>query len=332
MQNALGNIGDTAAMPRHQGRVPRIFQEYRNHFGLLWRVMLPVIVVSLVFNSTFFLVAKLANPEALWRLSTSGNITAFGQLSATPIGVHSSVGFHGAAFGIGFLWLAMCPLSLIIIYQHREKNVTFGEVWRLTRRKALSILAAWPLMLLVMGAPVLILIFIAGVLEEFLIQGTLMGPALLPTLIAGAIAVYFLVKWSLYNQCIIIENLSIVAALRRSSELVRGRWGQLFGMYLLLTLGTMVFTTAVFGLTLLFFSVVASEFAPLREVLQSGKFFGLFVGGQVQITLPDAPVWGIGVMVTLNTLINAVLAPIWAIVTTHLYMERAGTPEQAVSV
>lgn len=41
---------------------------------------------------------------------------------------------------------------------------------------------------------------------------------------------YFMVKWSLYNQGIIIENLSAVAAFRRSSEFVRGTWGQFFGM------------------------------------------------------------------------------------------------------
>ena len=220
MQHVLEN---TQTVQRQHGRVSTIFRAYRNRFGLFWRVMFPIIIVSLVFNSALFLVVKLANPEALWEFSTSGNISASGQFSPTSIGVNSSVGFHGAAFDIGFLWLAMCPLTLIIIYQHREKNVTSGEVWRLTRSKALSILGAWALMLLAIGAPMLILIFIVDVLDAFLIQGTLMGPALLPTLIAGAIVVYFFVKWSLYNQCIIIENLSIVAAFQRSSELVRGR-------------------------------------------------------------------------------------------------------------
>ena len=69
MQNALGNIGDTAAMPRHQGRVPRIFQEYRNHFGLFWRVMLPVIIVSFVlYSALFLLLLNYGFPEAQWRL------------------------------------------------------------------------------------------------------------------------------------------------------------------------------------------------------------------------------------------------------------------------
>lgn len=164
---------------------------------------------------------------------------------------------------------------------------------------------------------------------QFLIQDASVGLStsiFLFLLIVGIATVYFVVKWSLCNQCVIIENLSAIAALRRSSELVKGAWGQFFGLYLLLILVTMLFTTTVLGLTLLLFSVAAPEFAPLREVLQSGKFFSLFFGGYVRITLARAPIWAVGVMVVVNTLIHATLAPIWATLTTHLYMERAGTP------
>ena len=96
-------------------------------------------------------------------------------------------------------------------------------------------------------------------------------------------------------------------------------------MYLLLVLGTTVFRIAVLGLTLLLFSAAAPEFVLLREVLLSGKFVGLFFGNHVQITLQQVPIWAIAAMVTVYTLTNAVLAPIWALLTTHLYMERAGT-------
>ncbi len=337
MQHVLESNSNVSGIPRRQRLVPMIFREYRNHFGLFWRVMFPVIIVSLVLNSAIFLFFKLRVPEAQWTFGTSQGVGArslstseTSQSSPKPTGVQSSVGFNGSSFDIGLLWLTMGPLALIIVHRHRGENVTSGEVWQQTRRKAGSILGACILMLLVVGGPFIILTLIMAGFIEFVIPDSPTGfPApILFMLIAGVIAVYFLVKWSLCNQGIILENLSAISALRRSSELVQGRWGQFFGMYLLLTLGTMVFTTAVLSLTLLLFSVVSPEFMPLREVLQSGKFFGLFFGGRVQITLQSAPVWAIGVMVALNTLINAVLAPIWAILTTYLYMERAGIPEQ----
>lgn len=336
MQNALGNIGDTAAMQRRQGMVPRIFQEYRNHFGLFWRVMLPVIIVSIVG----FLFFNFVVPEAQWTFSTSGvkasSLYTFDHESRTikpaPVrtGVTASVGFDLSSFGIGLLWLTMCPLALVIVYQHKGINVTSGEVWRRTCRKLFSILGACILMLLASGGPFIILAGVMAGFTEYLIQDLLTGPSTLfgfLTLLSGVVAVYFLVRWSLYNQCIIVENLPAIAALRRSGELVRGAWGRFFGTYLLLALVTTVFTTAVIILTLFLFSMTAPEFAKLAEVLQSGKFFGFFFGGYAAINLPSPPIWAITMMVTVNTLIHAILTPIWAIVTTHLYMERAGTPE-----
>ena len=334
MQDALEDTGDTTFVPQHSRLIPTIFKGYRNHFGLFWRVMLPVIVFSLLFNITLFQFFKLRVPEARWTFSTSQGVSArtlsaFDSLSGTsqplqePTGVISAVGFSGSSFHIGFLWLAICPLVFIIVHQYRGVAVTFGEVWQHTLRKIWTILGAGILLVaLVVGISLLVfpLMFLVG-------EGSigLGAPIFLFVLIPGIPITYFMVKWSLYNQGIIIENLSAIAALRRSNELVRGKWGQFFGMYLLLALVTMVFTTAVLGLTLLVFSVIAPEFAPLREVLQSSKFFGLFVGGMIKITLDSVPVWAIGTMVTINTLIHAILAPIWALLTTHLYMERAGT-------
>ncbi len=345
MQHVLENTSKAGATQRQQGFVPTIFREYRNHFSLFWRVMLPLIIVSLIFNTALFLLFKFGVPEAQWSFSTSEGIGAYSSLpliksSGTPqlppktTEVDSGVGFNASSLSIGFLWLAMCPLAFIIVNHYRGINVSSGEAWQHTRRKAISILGICILMLLATGGPFIILALIVAGFTDFLIQSVSAGysaPLFLFMLIAGVVAAYFLVKWSLSNQCVIIENLSAVAALRRSSELVRGAGGRFFGMYLLLALVTMVFTTAVLGLTLLLFSAVTPEFAPLREVLQSGKFFGLFFGGYVKITLQIPPIWAIGVIVVVNTLIDAVFAPIWAILTTHLYMERARVPEQPVS-
>ena len=340
MQDVLENTDNTPPVPQQSGLIATIFRGYWNHFGLFWRVMLPVIIVSLAFYSALFLFAKLWISEAQWTFSTSGEITVFSgstgthQSSSKPMGVKTTGGLSGSTFDIGFLWFPMCPLAFIIVHQYRGTNATSGKAWRHTRRKIVSILGIWVLFgLLVTAAFFTIVIPILTGFSQVLIPYVPVAPAtpILLLMIVGIPAVYFLVKWSLYNQGIIIENLSAIAALRRSSELVRGKWKQFFGMYLLLVFGTMVFTTAVLGLTLLLFSVVAPEFVPLREILLSEKFFDLFFGVQVQITLQHTPVWAIAVMVVVNILIDAILAPIWALLTTHLYMERTGTEQNAIS-
>lgn len=340
MQDVLENTDNTPPVPQQSGFIATIFRGYWNHFGLFWRVMLPVIIVSLAFYCALFLFSKLWISEAQWTFSTSGEITVFSgsigthQSSSKPMGVKTTSGFSGSTFDIGFLWFAMCPLAFIIVHQYRGTNATSGKAWRHTRRKIVSILGIWVLFgLLATAVFFTIVIPILTRFSQVLIPYVPVAPAtpILLLMIVGIPAVYFLVKWSLYNQGIIIENLSTIAALRRSSELVSGKWRQFFGMYLLLVCGTTVFTTAVFGLTLLLFSVVAPEFVPLREILLPEKFFDLFFGVQVQITLQHTPVWAIAVMFVVNILIDAILAPIWALLTTHLYMERAGIQQSAVS-
>ena len=122
MQNELENAGHTATASQQAGFITTIFKGYQNHFGLFWRVMLPVIVFSFLFNITLFLFFKLGVPEAQWTFSTTQRIGArtlsvFDSSSGTsqplrePTGVTSAVGFSGSSFHIGFLWLAMCPLD-----------------------------------------------------------------------------------------------------------------------------------------------------------------------------------------------------------------------------
>ncbi len=323
MQNVLENMGNTTSVPQQSGFISTIFREYRNHFGLFWRVMLPLIVVSLILSMGWFLFFKQMTPEAQWTFSTSGGVSSLTSASKS-LGVKTYVGFHGSAIDIGFLWLAIGSLAFIIVHHHRGVAVTFDETWQQTRRKIAPILGILGVYILFwylsMGAGI---VFVSLMLRRAPVG---LGVAMYLILSLVSLAMfYFLIKWSLSNQCIIIENLPVVAALRRSAQLVRGTWGRFFGMYLLLVFGTMVFTTAILGLTLLLFSVSAPEFAPLREVLLSGKFFSIFLGRHVQITLQDGPAWAIAVILVVSTLIDAIIAPIWALLTTHLYMERAGT-------
>jgi Vacuolar protein sorting-associated protein 62 len=64
--------------------------------------------------------------------------------------------------------------------------------------------------------------------------------ALHVTVIGIPVEIWLVVRWSLFSQCVVLEELSWWAALRRSSALVRGRWWRVAGI-----------TLAVVGLSLL---------------------------------------------------------------------------------
>ena len=290
--------------------------------------MMPIIIFSVLFDIGENFSSSFFGPENVWLFDTALGLVVGEYPKSTSVDWGMIFGFH--SFSISWLWLTVSPLIFAIVERRRDVEVAARGAWRRARSQAGPILAASFLLYLLglvalLGFLILTLKVIPGIPDAPFGSSLCLGIFL----IVGGI-IYLGVNWSLYNQIIIIEDQqSTIASLRRSSELVRGMWGRAFGMYLLLALATVVLTSTILGLTLLLFSVTVPEFAPLREVLLSVKFLTLFVGGYARISFENAPsFWTVGVMVLVNTLIHAFLAPVWAILTTHLYMERAAISHQ----
>ena len=332
MTDIVENTHATDMPTQQPSLISKIFRCYRENFWLFWRIMLPFVVLGFLFYFGLSLLESLfdsvSDPKNLWRFDTARGlaVSKYPREDVIASGsVDSGMTFSFHAFSIGFLWLAICPLTFVIVRYYRGAEVTIRRVWERTRPKIGSILRGF----------VLLYFFAAVGLFAFLVltSGILPMPAApnasslcLGLFLISVVLIYFAVNWSLYNQIIIIEDQRLaIEAMRRSSTLVRGVWGRTFGMYLLLALVTMVFTSVVLGLTLLVFSLTVPEFAPIQKVLLSPEFFTLFFGGYARISFESAPnFWTVAVMVLVNTLVHAVIAPVWAILMTHLYLERTG--------
>jgi energy-converting hydrogenase Eha subunit A len=139
-----------------------------------------------------------------------------------------------------------------------------------------------------------------------------------------------MVTLSLYNPCLILENSSLIGIFRRSHTLVSGARLRFVGIYFLTGWITAVITSVLTGVALLVFSVFISELAPVREALSSLKFLTLFIGADVEVVLPQ--VLGTPATVAIlvvKGLIATFLVPIWAILTTRLYLERVEAIREA---
>ena len=316
--------------------ISAIVRHYRENFYLFWRIMIPLIFLSFLLDIAILYGFYHNITDTVWTVSTSSgfSVTRFFETdpsSETSFTFSSSITF--------FLWFVMCPLALAVFQIHRGMNVSSRSVWRQTLRRIRSIVVA-SLLLLIRCAIVLVpllLVFLAlAPLPGALI---LLALIILLAFIAACIIVYFAVRWSLYNQCIIIEGLTAKAAFRRSSELVRYKWWAFFGRYLLLTWTSSVLIGLIFAITLILLSIANPEFMPIREALLPDRFVTLFFGvdvkftfngqglafGDVAATLDGSPsFWAIGVILVVKTLLYAALAPIWALLTTHLYLQRTG--------
>ena len=316
------NMPEASGVHRRPGLILTTFRFYVTHFGLLWRVMIPVIICfGLSELAGLFSPYLPPRTEVAWIFDTIRGIDT--KESPTSIGVKSGAGFGGSAYNYPFILLAMCPLAITIVQLWRGENVTARGMWHQAKRKISSALGAYFFLVapgFVAGGVALTLLTSNKAYLGFPPSGDV--TVILFTVVA--VIVYWTVHWSLYNQCLIVEDLRVIPALRRSYELVGEAWGRFTVVYLGLLAAGMVFTAVLFGLTLSMFSIAVPEFAPLQEILLSSKFYTLFVGGYVRLTLEHAPsLWIVAVMLVIKLFISAFLAPIWAIVTTHFYLEKS---------
>jgi hypothetical protein len=226
------------------------------------------------------------------------------------------------------LLFAYCPLSLAIAHISRDSQVsdntknytplTAREMWRHTGRKALTVFAAFVLFILIVDVAATLYGLIS-----WLIPSLSRLPMELPFIFTIVPHIYFLVTLSLYNPCLILEDNSIVCIFRRSHTLVSGARLRFAGIYLLTSWIASIITSLLLGAALLVFSIFIPDLAPIRVALFPLKFLILFIGGDIEVVLPQ-------MLSTLPTVLILIvkgfvatfLVPIWAILTTHLYLER----------
>ena len=241
---------------------------------------------------------------------------------------------------ITFLLLTFCPLSLAVARISAVSQIsnttedlsmpTAREIWRDTGRKAFTIFAALFIFILLIDVVAnlygLVLLLVPSLDRMLPFQLT----SFLFT-VSWVFHIYFLVTMSLYNPCLILENNSLIGVFRRSHALVSGAKLRFFGIYFLTGWIASVLIAVLLGTAFLVFSLFVPELAQIRHALPPLKFLSLFIGGDIEVVLPallSVPVT-VAILIV-KGLIATFLVPIWAILTTLLYLERVSLESHAV--
>ena len=366
---------------RHTKLTKTIFTQYRDYFGLFWRIMLPIAIVAIAlevvvfFNSVTRVEKYIDDTFSENTYTTVGNVnTASGiyptmsmskrDVSAAPstpdvnsqlfpIPYYSSTDSDGTTwqwelsfqlfdFGPGpliLLLLTLCPLSLAVARISRGStsqesvSLTAYDIWRQIGRKFLVILGAALLFVLITDVGTYLHLTILWLVRAYLPLHLSLSDLALSPYIFGILVLlrcYFLVTLSLYNPCLILEKNHIISVFRRSHTLVSGARLRFFGIYLLTGWIASVTTSVLLGAVLLAFSVFIPDLTQVRDALSTLRFLTLFIGGDVEVVLPQllsAPVT-VAILIV-KGLIATFLAPIWAILTTHLYFARVDAIKEA---
>lgn len=325
---------DTMDIKRHVGIVElfrNVFRLYRTHCGIFWRIMIPIIIISILVDSLILLYSYRSFPEISWLVGTKNGVT-IKWLFETEGNWNWTITYSSVI--LLFLWFTMFPLILCTAQLYRGKDVNFKSVWHDTISRIKTIIGA---NLYLLGVIVIIVVcFLSLSLSGFTVP--LFQP-MVGILAFISIMTYFFVKMSLFLHGIMIDNLSAIKAFRRSSQLVSGRWVGFFVRYLILIWFSGVVISILFSLTYIILSTVEPQFVQLRNVLLSGRIMTLLTGIDVSFTylnrqfefgnitsnlLGQPKYWIVGVLFVIKTVIYGIFTPVWAILTTHLYFEQAG--------
>ena len=293
--------------------------------------MLPVLILSILLDSFIYYYFYNHLPNTT---STVGTLDGLKVTSKGQIGNLNWILTFGSTIML-FLWFSICPLILSVSELCHGRDAYVKDIWERTLLKAKSIIGAF-LFLLLVGFIVLVCFFV--LMSIILSQGTQFYAIPLMLLLV-CIGVYFTVKWSQFNQGIILENETAINSFRRSSNLVHGVWGVFFKRYLLLLWGSSVFISLTFGLTYSILTIVDPQFTLIRDELLSGRILTLLLGidfgasfndmsiafGNVSAVLNNTPTYFvILVLLILKTVLYGFFAPVWAILKTHLYFQQTG--------
>ena len=273
-------------------------------------------------------------PDVNWQMLP---IPYFTSTDSEGITWHWRINVQSFDYGpLSLLLLTLCPLSLAVARISRSSQVsevaqdltppTAREMWRQTGRKAFKILIAFFLFILCVDVVSYLNILVSWLLPS-LVRGFFIELVFILTIVYQA---YFLVTLSLYNPCLILENNAIIGVFRRSHALVSGARLRFFGIYLLTGWLVSVVTSVLLGVALFAFSMFIPDLAPVRDALPPLKFLSLFIGGDIEIVLPQLlSVPATVVILIVKGLIATFWVPIWAILTTHLYFQRVDRIKEA---
>ncbi|MFE5242198.1 hypothetical protein ACFRBN_18665 [Streptomyces sp. NPDC056627] len=120
------------------------------------------------------------------------------------------------------------------------RPVSFGTVWRRAWSRVTPVIGTLVLTALIAVVPIVLLMvtFFAVIISAITLDGgggtaVAMGLGVLGVLLTAPLAAWLWIKFCLAPTVVVFEGQGPIAALRRSSQLVRGDWWRIFGITLL---------------------------------------------------------------------------------------------------
>jgi hypothetical protein len=264
-----------------------------------WYFVLPMLIISLIFS----LLLALFLPSDLVETLNSLNGTTIGDYNytynyseANNIDFQSITGnaISEAASTAGIIILLVLIsiiilIFFIIIFYLGYLNILYAAMFNEKGTLSLSAIKSqsknyfWKflgLMFIMMlsffvlvGIPLLLGLLFLFLLKDTIVLGIIIFVLLI--LVGVILAYWIMIKWSFSIFALMIENKGIIDSIKRSSEIVNGRWWKVFGYTLLI----MIIVSAIFSVPYTLISILSMlfQFALIFALMAGGIVFSITI-------------------------------------------------------
>ena len=211
---------------------------------------------------------------------------------------------------IPFVIVSTGAVIIVTAAIYLGENITSTAALQQTLRRFWHLLACHLIWVLVATIPFISLSF----LVPFMLRGTPLVSILFIPLSIAPFSIYFAVRWGFIAETLLLEKTNVQNAFKRSSELVRGRWGRVFGiLVLILLLSAAIHYILEISLGMIFVLAKAAGGTDLKTVIQWAV---------METELGSGSLLFYAIMTSTDLILKTFIFPIWVIGVVLLYFDQ----------
>ena len=189
-----------------------------------------------------------------------------------------------------------------------EKHITSTDALKQTLRRFWHLLGGYLLWVTILVIPLIVtLLFLSSSITRG-ISSFLFIP-----LVFAPFVIYFAVRWGFVFEVLLLEKTNVQNAFKRSSELVRGTWWRVFGLFVLIFL----LSVAI----LYIFEISLGTIFILTKVAGGTDFKELIQWSVMEEDLGSSNLIFYAIMTCADLLLKTLIFPIWVIGIVLLYFD-----------
>ena len=213
------------------------------------------------------------------------------------------------SLNIPFVLVSMGAVIIATATIYLGGHITSTDALQQTLRRFWHLLACYFFWALVAMIPLISMVF----LLPLMLRGASLVSILFIPLSLAPFSIYFAVRWGFVAEVLLLEKTNVQNAFKRSGKLVRGTWGRVFGMFVLILL----LSVAIHYIL----EISLGSILILANTAGGIDFKNLIQWSVMETELSSGTLFFYAIMTCTDLILKTFIFPIWVIGILLLYFD-----------